>query len=404
MTQEDLSRLKIEKRALSGKPGRFRRPLKWGAALICLALLLIVARMTFVPKIQVEVGTVSMVYPSQSFTILNASGYVVAQRKAALAAKATGRLVWLGVEEGSRIRAGEVIARLENRDTTAALQQAVAGVALATANVEQARAELNDAGRSFRRQQELIGQGIVARADFDAAEARYQRAKAAMASAEASRKVSEAAQLGARVSDDYTQIRSPFDAVVLTKNADVGDIVTPLGAAANAKASVVTIADLGSLQVEADVSESNLAKVRTGQPCEIQLDAFTDVRFPGAVHAVVPTADRSKATVMVKVRFRDRDPRILPEMSAKVAFLERATTQAEQRPKIAINPAAVATRNNRSVVYVIQGDKVKETPVTLGAKVGDLVEVLAGVKVGDKVVTKPLDKLKDGSGIKTGEK
>ncbi len=404
MAQEDLSRLKIDKRAVSGKPGRFRRPLKWGVLLVCLALLLIMARMVFVPQVQVEVGTVSMVYPSQSFTVLNASGYVVAQRKAALAAKATGRLVWLGVEEGSRIRAGEVIARLENQDTAAALQQAVAGVALATANVEQARAELNDAGRAYKRQQELLGQGIVAQADFDAAEARYQRAKAAMASAEASQKVSEAARLGARVSDDYTQIRSPFDAVVLTKNADVGDIVTPLGAAANAKASVVTIADLGSLQVEADVSESNLAKVRSGQPCEIQLDAFPDLRFPGAVHAVVPTADRSKATVMVKVRFKDRDPRILPEMSAKVAFLERATTPAEQRPKIAINPAAVATRSGRSVVYVITGDKVKETPISLGAKVGDLVEVLAGVKVGDKVVTKPLDKLKDGSGIKTGEK
>lgn len=404
MAQEDLSRLKIDKRAVSGKPGRFRRPLKWGVLLVCLALLLVVARMAFVPQVQVEVGTVSMVYPSQSFTVLNASGYVVAQRKAALAAKATGRLVWLGVEEGSRIRAGEVIARLENQDTTAALQQAVAGVALAKANVEQARAELNDAGRAYRRQQELLGQGIVAQAEFDTAEARYQRAKAAMASAEASQKVSEAAKTGARVSDDYTQIRSPFDAVVLTKNADVGDIVTPLGAAANAKASVVTIADLESLQVEADVSESNLAKVRSGQPCEIQLDAFPDLRFPGEVHAVVPTADRSKATVMVKVRFKERDPRILPEMSAKVAFLERAATPAEQRPKIAINPAAVATRNNRSVVYVIQGDKVKETPISLGGKVGDLVEVLAGVKVGDKVVTKPLDKLKDGSGIKTGEK
>ena len=196
----------------------------------------------------------------------------------------------------------------------------------------------------------------------------------------------------------------PFDGTVLTKNADVGDIVTPLGAAANAKASVVTIADLGSLQVETDVSESNLAKVRVGQPCEIQLDAFPDLRFPGAVHAVVPTADRSKATVMVKVRFKDLDPRILPEMSAKVAFLERPTTAAEQRPKTALNPAAVATRNNRSVVYVITGDKVKETPVTLGARVGDQVEVLAGVKAGDKVATKPLDKLKDGSGIKTGDK
>ncbi len=404
MTQEDLSRLTIDKRGVAKRAGRMRWPLKLGVALACLLLLLMVARAVIAPKVQVEVGTVSQVYPSQSFTLLNASGYVVAQRKAALAAKATGRLVWLGVEEGSRISKGEVIARLENNDTTAALHQATAGVVMAKANVEQARAELNDADRSFRRQQQLLAQGIVAQADFDSAEARYQRAKAAMASAEASQKVSEAARVGAQVSDDYTQIRAPFDAVVLTKNADVGDIVTPLGAAANAKASVVSIADLGSLQVETDVSESNLAKVKVGQPCEIQLDAFPDTRFAGAVHAVVPTADRSKATVMVKVRFRDRDPRILPEMSAKVAFLERATVPAEQRPKTAINPAWVVKRGAASVVYVAKGDRVKETPVTLGARIGDLVEVLGGVKAGDKVATKPLDKLKDGAGIKTGEK
>ncbi len=131
---------------------------------------------------------------------------------------------------------------------------------------------------------------------------------------------------------EYTLIRAPFDAVVLTKNADVGDIVTPFGAAANAKAAVVTIADMGSLQVEVDVSESNIEKVKKGQPCEIQLDALPEARFRGAVHMIVPTADRSKATVLVKVRFLDKDPRILPEMSAKVAFLERPVA-AEKRSR-----------------------------------------------------------------------
>ena len=135
----------------------------------------------------------------------------------------------------------------------------------------------------------------------------------------------------AKVAVEYTQIRAPFDAVVLTKNADVGDIVTPIGAAANAKAAVVTIADMDSLRVEADVSESNLEKVKVGQPCEIQLDALPETRFPGQVHMIVPTADRSKATVMVKVRFLDPDPRILPEMSAKVAFLSRSVNPEEQR-------------------------------------------------------------------------
>ena len=192
--------------------------------------------------------------------------------------------------------------------------------------------------------------------------------------------------------------------MVLTKNADVGDIVTPLGAAANAKASVVTIADMDSLQVEADVSESNLGKIRSGQPCEVQLDALPGVRFEGAVHMIVPTADRSKATVLVKVRFLNKDARILPEMSAKVAFLERPVSKEEQQPRTAVNPAAIVSRDGRKVVFRITGNRVAETEIKTGAPIGDMVEVLAGVKAGDKVALKPLDKLKDGKRIKTAEK
>ncbi len=166
-------------------------------------------------------------------------------------------------------------------------------------------------------------QGIVSQAEYDAAEARFKRATAVTAGAEAGIRSAAAALQGATVNLDYSLIRAPFDAVVLTKNADVGDIITPLGAAANAKAAVFTIADLGSLQVEADVSESNLSQIRKGQPCEITLDALPGSRFRAAVHTVVPTADRSKASVMVKIRFLERDERIFPEMSAKVAFLER---------------------------------------------------------------------------------
>ena len=191
--------------------------------------------------------------------------------------------------------------------------------------------------------------------------------------------------------------------MVLTKNADVGDIVTPLGAAANAKAAVVSIADLGSLLVEADVSESNLEKIRMGQPCEIQLDALPDSRFRGAVHMIVPTADRSKATVLVKVRFVDRDSRVLPEMSAKVAFLERPVTAAEATPRTAVNQAAVATRDGRTVVFLMKGERVTAAPVVLGERIGDLVEVKSGVKAGAKIAVKPLAKLKDGTRVRTAE-
>jgi RND family efflux transporter MFP subunit len=192
--------------------------------------------------------------------------------------------------------------------------------------------------------------------------------------------------------------------VVLTKNADVGDIVTPLGAAANAKAAVVTIADMDSLQVEADVSESNLEKIRSGQPCEVQLDALPGVRFEGVVHIIVPTADRSKATVLVKVRFVNKDSRILPEMSAKVAFLERPVKKEEQQPRMAINPAAIVSGHDRKTVFVIKGNRVVATEIKTGAKIGDLVEVLGGIKSGDKLALKPLNKLKDGKRIKTAEK
>lgn len=203
---------------------------------------------------------------------------------------------------------------------------------------------------------------------------------------------------------EYSTIRAPFDAVVLTKNADIGDIVTPLGAAANAKASVVTIADMNSLQVEVDVSESNLQNVKMGQPCEIQLDALPDSRFRGEVHMIVPTADRTKATVLIKVRFIDKDKRILPEMSARVAFLSRPVTPEEQKPRIAVNPASVITRDNKKMVLLVKESKAVETQVKTGGQIGDMTEVLDGIKPGDRIIARPSDKLKNGSRIKIAEK
>jgi RND family efflux transporter MFP subunit len=405
MAQEDLSQLKIDKTAFAARPARRRNRLYWGGGLLlALAVAVLFFSGVLRPAMEVEVVTVQQTYPSQAFTLLNASGYVVAQRKAAVASKATGSLVWLGVEEGSRVRRGEVLARLEDADVLAQQSQAEANLRSSRATLEQARAELRDAGFSFDRNRTLLGEGIVSRADYDAADARYRKARAAVAGAEAGIRASEAALEGARVAVEFTRIRAPFDGVVLTKNADVGDIVTPLGAAANAKAAVVTMADLGSLQVEADVSESNLEQVRVGQPCEIQLDALPETRFLGEVHMVVPTADRSKATVLVKVRFLDRDSRILPEMSAKVAFLSRPVETGERAPVVTVSPAAVAERNGRRVVFLVEDDRVRETQVQPGARLGDLVRVTSGLKAGDKVVASPPDKLRDGARVKVKEK
>jgi len=206
------------------------------------------------------------------------------------------------------------------------------------------------------------------------------------------------------VSIEYSLIRAPFDAVVLTKNADVGDIVTPLGAAANAKASVVTIADLKSLQVEADVSETNLGMDKVGQPCEIQLDALPEARFRGLVYTIVPTIDRSKATVMVKVQFVDKDPRILPEMRAKVSFLSRPIKEGEEQPHTVVNPLALVSNGNKKAVFVVKENKVTEIPIAVGSLLGDRIEVLNGIQAGDRVVVNPSKRLKNGSRIKILEK
>lgn len=404
MSSGSLDRLTIDKsRQPSAKRGAGKRTRLVAAvsvALLAGIALLLVQRHT----ISIETANVSQVFPTQSFTLLNASGYVVAQRKAAVGAKITGRLEWLGVEEGSRVTSGQVIARLENRDLEAVVRQNEAGVQNARSSLDQAKAELADADQAFRREKELLKEGIVAKSEYDAADARYKKAVAGVAGAESGIRSAVAGLQGATVNYGYSQIRAPFDAVVLTKDADVGDLITPLGAAANAKAAVVTIADLGSLEVEADVSESNLAIVKAGQPCEVTLDSLPNARFRGVVHTIVPTADRTKASVMVKVRFVDFDSHILPEMSAKVAFLERAAQKADQRPRIAVKPEAIVTSGGREGVYLVKGDRVVFTPVTRGAPVGDLVEV-SGVKSGDKVALKPLDKLKDGARISlAGEK
>lgn len=405
MANEDLSKLKIDKSGSAFSAKKRGKWLRWvlSAAVIGLALFLFSSGV-LTPAVNVEVTTVSQVYPSQTFTLLNASGYVVAQRKAAVASKITGRLIAISVEEGSVVKKGDIIARLESDDSAALKDQAAANLSIAYSTLEQAKAELNEAALSFNRNKELLDQGLVTKAQFDSAEARHRKAVASVKSAEDGIKAGQAALQGAKVSLEYSLIRAPFDAVVLTKNADIGDIVTPLGAAANAKASVVTIADMGSLQVEVDVSESNIRSVKMGQPCEIQLDAFPDMRFGGEVHMIVPTADRTKASVLVKVRFIDKDIRVLPEMSAKVAFLQRPVTPDEQRPRTGVNPSSIINRGNKNIVFFLKDNHAVELTVKTGEKLGDLIEVVDGIKPGDRIIAKPPDKLKNGTRVKIAEK
>ena len=325
MPAEDIAKLKIDKSEKIVKSGRRRKKPLVIAAIVL--LLLIAGGLYFggiiVPAVSVDVTTVSQFYPSQSISLLNASGYIVAQRKASVASKVTGTLVALMVEEGSRVKQGEVIARMENIDVSAFRDQAAANLNTARATLEQTKADRDNAQKEYERYKQLMAKEYISRSDYEVVETRYRRAGEGVKAAEAVGHAGEAALQNAKASLDYTLIRAPFDAIVLTKNADIGDIVTPLGAAANAKAAVVTIADMNSLQVEVDVSETSITTIRVGQPCDIQLDALPEMRFRGEVYSIVPTVDRSKATVLVKVRFMDKDRRMLPDMSAKVSFLPR---------------------------------------------------------------------------------
>jgi len=407
MEKEDLAQLKISR--APADPSTYRRSgrKRAGWSLLVLVVLLLLGFLYFQgllrPAQEVSVTTVSLVYPSQPITLLNASGYVVAQRKAAVASKGTGRLETLAVEEGSRVQKGQILARLENADLQAQAAQAQANLNAAQANLNQVRAGVTNDRLRFERFRKLIQAQAVSQSDYDAAEAKIQQSLAAEAAALSQIKAAEAALQAVRVGLEYTLIRAPFDGVILTKNADIGEVVAPFGSSVNAKAAVVTMADMESLIVEADVSEINLEKVKAGQPCEITLDAFPEERFPGQVHMVVPTADRSKATVQTKVKFLKRDDRVLPEMSAKVAFLSRPIAR-DEKPKLGVNPSAVVSKNGRAMVYQLKGDQVQAVPIDKGPPLADLVQVTRGLQAGNKVVLNPPKGLKDGSRVKIAEK
>jgi HlyD family secretion protein len=391
----ELASLKIDRGRRSASPWRWPLLLLTPAAIGLLALYGMRARQAL-SATEVETVTVAVsrdVQPSAGTPILTASGYVVARRKAVVSAKIQGRLSELRVEEGSVVREGEILARLESIDYEAA-------VARARAAVQRAEADLAEYRRQLRLSEDLARQKIVSEDQREAAASRVKIAEAQVAQAAADQAFVEA-QL------QNTVIRAPFSGVVVKKMAEVGESVAPIPPGVNISTSsgaIVALADLGTLEVEADVAEANVAKVAGGQPAEVTVEAIPDRRYKAVLRQVIPTADRTKATVQVKVTILDKDKDLKPEMSAKVTFLEPEKEQkadkAVAESVVLVPRAAVVTRDGKSTVFLVREGKAQARAVVLGTERQSQVIVTDGLKGGETIVSKPGEELKDGASVR----
>ncbi|MEZ5360654.1 MAG: efflux RND transporter periplasmic adaptor subunit [Candidatus Zixiibacteriota bacterium] len=388
----DLSALKIDRSKKTKPPGRWKRwlHLLWVPVIIIGYFAYQASIREIRPSLKVRTATAYTITGSNATAELVATGYVVAQVKAAVASKATGRLRVLNVEEGDVVTKDEVLAELYNEDIKAQL-------AIAEANLSLSLADSIETELNLRRQIKLR------ESDYTTAEV-VEAATAAFAKAAASVKASRAAVRAAEVDLEYTIIKAPFDGTVLTKNADVGEMVAPFASSASSRGAVVTIADMRSLEVEADVSESNIQKVKIGAPCEIILDAYPDVTYAGFVKKIVPTADRSRATVMVKVAFSNLDDKVLPEMSARVNFLpEKSGEDQYVEPVLVVDHGAITSRDGQTVAFVVDGEYVSQQAITIGRRMGDETEIVSGLSAGQTVVLSPPGGLKSGDKIEISQ-
>lgn len=347
--------------------------------------------------LDVDTATVRAVGGYLPSSPLTASGYVVAQRQASVASKGTGRLEYLGVAVGSRVKSGDIIARIQQDDIQAVRHQAQARLDVATATLVNMQAELQDAQQSYDRAKALLPNQFISQSEFDLATNRLRRSEAAVRSATAAIKAAEADVEAADVMLKNTVIRAPFDGTVLKKFAEIGEIVAPMGSAANSRGAVVLIADMTSLAVEADISESAIAQLTPGQSADITLDAAPGMRYAGTVEQIVPTADRSKGTVLAKIRFIDRDDRVLPEMSAKVFFAPPGQTKTTTQPRFVVPSSSLTRRQDRTVVYLFDNEIAREVPVEEVGKNGGDSEVLGPLTTSATIILSPPPSLTDGA-------
>jgi RND family efflux transporter MFP subunit len=337
-------------------------------------------------------------------SVLDASGYVVARRQATVSSKITGRLVEVGFEEGSRVREGQVLARLDDANARRALELAEARVAAARSALAELTVRLREAELQLARIRELAATGVESRRALDMAIAERDSFAARLEAARDEVTVAEReVALRAQEVED-TLVRAPFDGVAVTKDAQPGEIVSPISAGGGfTRTGIGTIVDMGSLEIEVDVNEAFIQRVHPDQPAVATLQAYPDWEIPARVITTVPAADRQKATVKVRIAFEELgDPRILPDMGVKVSF--RAGDAAAARPRVLVPANALRREGDAAIVFAMRDGRVERRAVSTGGTVGDSVEVLSGLRAGERIVLDPPPELADGDRVRERER
>jgi RND family efflux transporter MFP subunit len=356
--------------------------------------------------IPVHIAVVRLLDPANApaaASILDASGYVVARRQAAVASKITGKMVELDIEEGDRVKDGQIIAKLDDTNIRAALNAARAQLEYAKAGLAETRVNLNNAQRDYTRQKSLMSGHFVSQAIVDNSQTNVDALQAQLATQQVNTEVAERnVELAQRNLDD-TIVRAPFAGVVIAKSAQVGEIVSPLSAGGGfTRTGIGTIVDMDSLEVEVDVNEAYIGRVQPGQKVESVLNAYPDWKIPSHVIAIIPTADRAKATVKVRIGLDLKDARIVPDMGVRVSFLEDRKPAAQDQP----HPAGVVVPNDalrdesgQEIVFVFNAGRAERRTVTLGGSVGGSRQVERGLSAGESVILDPPPGIKDGSAV-----
>ena len=334
-------------------------------------------------------------------TVLNASGYVTARRQATVSSKVTGKVTEVLIEEGMKVTNSQVVARLDDSNVKTSLDVAVAQLASAKAALAQTEAQLTNAVLEFQRTTELAKQHIASQSDLDLAESNAKALQAHLAQQKLDAIVADRQVASWQQQKDDMIIRAPFDGVITTKDAQPGEMISPVSAGGGfTRTGIGTIVDMQSLEIEIDVNESYINRVEPGQPVEATLDAYAEWKIPCKVIAIIPTADRQKSTVKVRVGFDKLDPRILPEMAVKVAFRETGGSAQAAKNAVTVPKNSVQQQDGRDVVFVVQNGKAERRAVTVSSTGGDDTVIGAGVSAGERVVVDSPAGLTDGAKVK----